>query len=1359
MSRAIEAGKAINLISENQNICVTIESSIGNGGGSCIAYYVTYNETNSIKHRAVLKEFCPIYLGKDKEDFRDVDNNIIVPEYLFEEYNAGLQSFIKTYEIISDYLLKNFTASNAHTTQIGLFFANNTAYTLTAADYGKSYDSLSSGSLRDELEIALAITKAVEMYHKAGFLHLDIKPQNILVLDKVKDLIKLFDFDSLVSIEQAKKGYHVSETNLFYVPEISERNFRRIGVHTDILEIASILYLKLFGKVPSREQMNADYKYNFDGVAAFKGISPKALYEIEQLFKHTLQVSPFQRYSTTDKLKTQLEKIIELVDSKSPYLINLPKWQPSVYGIGREKEIKDIHNKLETDGFVFIKAMGGLGKSELAKMYAAQYADEYHTVQFCKFSGSLKALVSSISINGVRDSEYQNMDKLAKVKNDILHDCDSHTLLIIDNFNVTYDEFLREFLPADNSGFKVIITTRCEPAQDYLQDKVYELTTLSKPSCQQLFCLHSGLNISDELNNIDRLLEIIECNTLVLVLLSKSIKLTKTSLDEVIEQLENTQMDNISGDVFHEYDYSSIEGNNYNKVFAHLKTIFSMSRLNSVQKELLLCLSLVSNIGIEKDEFLNDCENDSFSKDMISELIAYGWIEEEQKEWISLHPVISDLVFSNKEIERGECYNNLSYSIINQCDSIGTEHIDVLNIMFSYLYHLDKRIGKDVKFRSMDVKLNLANLYYNLYMPKEANQKLDEAEEIIPNSFRYKPRLCRLYCLKGEIENEFGTPDKAIELYNTAIKYCKKTVNCYYDERILSLIGIAECYAKLHNYKDAYKAYVEAYNYVYNDSIKEKINSKFFITDNYGTKDLYHYVPSICDGIIVVCKELQLTEELAKYQEIKSQFETDETELQAASDKAIELFNKGDIKGGTRVFFEALKSAKEEYGEDSPLYKKIEADVKPLLVMSAADDENVTVRPITEGIEFIKEKYGDKSGEYLDYADTVLDVLLEIGELEFAKQLALNCKDIASELFSENSYIFQSFNLNLIYISMILGETISAKNAVDAIDYSFFEAKSETEKLIKKAGFALYNFGRTDIAQSVSENVINLKNAETSSLYTACIILAWINIDSGNLNKAKTFLDSGMDALNNFNDGFIKDEYLFIYYYGLSKYFSEFNDEEQAAKVWKQYIKRIETIRGRSILPLKCRAYCEQSIHLRYFHKFPEAYKSVKCAVELLEHTNNEPGDLIKRCVYGNYAICSMYCQHFDDAYEYIEKYMKLLSDEQKSADKDYLNVIVFFIDALIVNQDKSFYYFIEEAEKVVENGGFQKEAENAMLKNYIGVVLGDYEEKYGLAKNYFIEAKEILDNLNMQENELYKQILANIEYADNKILHSLLKG
>lgn len=1327
-------------------------------GGSCVAYEVSYYEGGGVAHKGILKEYCPSFLERGNAALREEDGSLIISPDQQEAFESGLREFQKAYERINAYLFSNRSATNFHTAQLGLFEGLNTLYTLTALDDGKSLDKIEKQNVHTQMKIALAVTKAVEMYHGAGYLHLDIKPQNIFVMSNVSEIIKLFDFDSLTDMQKLRSGalVNIPLPGEYYVPELAQRNIRNIGVQTDIFEIGVLVFEGLFGRAPEPNEMNSDSSIDLDSCPLLQNVSPKAKYEIEWLLQNTLQISQYNRYESTAPLKQQLQKIIDLTQGNLPYLINMPKWEPSRFSLGRGAEVRALKQRLDADGYVFIKGMGGLGKSELSKQFAKQYAHEYHTVQFCKYTGSLKSVVAALPVNGVNDAEYDDFEKLVKYKNQILHQSDAHTLLIVDNFNVTYDEFLRDFLPAGIDGFKVIFTTRCEPAQEYYYDKLFYLDTLSDEACLQLFYLQARMAKNEQNDALLRnLIQVIHSNTLVLVLLAKAVGRAGLPLSDVIVRMEQSDMEEIDATVFHEYDFSSMEGENYNLVFAHLNTIFNMNGLTDVQKEMMLCLSLISDLGIGTDEFLADCQNALFTPEGIQALLSYGWVEQEQPGWIALHPVISDLIYANKSIQKTKSFDHLAYSIIEQCDAFGVEHIDTMHVMLSYLHHLDKRIGDEKEFRAIDAKTNLAKVYYYLYQPKEAMKKYDEAQAIAVLSFRFKPRLCRILQGKGEVEGDFGNPQTAITFYKEAVEYCKKTVNYYYDEHLLSLTGIAQCYVKLHDYKHAYQYYATAYEYIYHDSFKDKLNSVVFVTGGAGTKALEHYVPDLCDEMIAVCQELQWEQEAAKYKSIKNSFQPQEDPFQDVADQAKELLKRGNFKEGTRLFLEQLEMLKEQFGEDSPAFKKIMSDVMPLYVLSNAEDGAVSLHQVTESIEYIKTVYGEQSIEYLDFLEGVIVALLEAGQLDFAIELAFNGKANAKAIGLQSSYYYQSFNVLLIQMLQLKGRTDSLGEYIDEIDYSYFQSKSELEFLIKSAGMALYIAGYKKEAFGVAQSVYNLQNGDAPGRLVACILLAWDCIDSADIAQAYRFLQEGKEAIEFLDKTLIKDEYLYIYFITLAKCCFEQGELTRAVKTIDEYLDSIEDSRAFALTTLKCRALNEKSIYLRYLQNFEDAYEAIYQAFLIVQQ--NEIPELIQKAVYGNYAICSIHKELFEQGHEAIEKYMQMYNPAQKIADLDYLNCIIFYIDALLVKHDTSFYRLIEDAEHVVEQGHFENTFLNAMLENYIGVVLTDYEREYGLAENHFNTAKDLLEALGETNNPIYSQVISNIKYARDKIMNQLI--
>ncbi len=1360
---------------ENKYISVgqqkyTIEEYIGEGA-SCETYRVSYKENDDVIHYGILKEYCPAFLEESGKNVRDADGKLIIPSEYFEPFNAGLNDFKNTYKIINEYLSNNISAYNYHTVQMGLYECNNTAYTLTSCDYGRSYEKIEDKSLHMLLKIMLSVTKAVEMYHNAGFLHLDIKPKNILILDDVTDLIKLFDFDSLISIEKIKRRTidRIPVPEDYYVPELNNRNLRNIGVSTDIFEIGAMMFERLFGFAPDENSLSSNVKYDFDSVKLLNGLSPKVKYEVEDLFKHTIRISPRERYKSTKELKTQLEKLISLTSDNAPYIMNMPKWQPSYFSIGRQDEIREVKNRLDSYGYIFIKAIGGIGKSELAKMFAEKYLSEYHTVQFCKYTGSLKSVVSSIEISGINNNDYSNAEELIREKNKIIHSGDSHTLLIVDNFNVAYDEYLREFLPSDKNGFKVIFTTRCEPANEYYSDKVFELSTLPENTALTLFYNHCSIQKTSQNDEIvNNILHTIQYNTLVLVLLAHAIKKTGNNLEDILDKLKNSELNNINGKVFHEYDFSSIDGQNYNNIFAHLNTIFNISNLTEIQKEILMNLSLVANIGIEIQYFVEYCESQYITYNEIDNLCSLGWIMKEDEELISLHSIVSDLIAANNSIKKKNSYYCLASYITDLCCSFDEVHIDILNMMFSYLFHLDKRLKGEVSLTIIDVKLYLAKTYFYLYDAKNATVKYKEAKGLIRKSFRFKPRYCFYYFGLAEIEENFGSPDKAIELYKEAINYFKKTINFFYQLCFDSLCGIASCYSKKHYYEKMYKYYIEAYHYTQNRGIKDGFKQIIFPSTK---KDLTANIPALCDRIIEACIELEKYDEVKRFQEIKEntesrifiELDSEEkaefsqlNEITSHIDKAKELFNKSNTKDGVKELFKCLDYIKEEYGEESPAYNELLGDILPLLITANSNDGNISISALDNSFEFLKSKYGENSIRFAKYLILVAEVLSDAREIAFAEKYADKAKQICINLNEKHSFTYQEANLVLINALIIQSKIDRLHNVVDEIDYKMFNSKSDYEKLVKYAGMALLELKDYDNAIRLSKKLIEKPNVTPFIFCMACYIVAESYLEQEKFDEALIYLKKEKPVLDSLDDSWQKGEYLALYYYGYSWVKSLQGNNEEAISIIDECLENVCIDNKYVNHMMMCRGYIMKT----QFYRNINDYKSGLDCISLVENYLKDDNTILKHKleILDNLAVCYA-------ANGYIEKGVKYFAELEKLFEQVFgcncertLLSTIYFADALIIGGSNEASRYLEKANEIVLDLNFQCSIYNAFLKNCIGVYLSDYEGNHKLARKNLEDAKVILEKIGGEDTPLYKRVLQNLDYLKDEMLNEIIR-
>ena len=1114
MNRALEKKSKIVLTSAGRTTEFLIDEVLG-VGGSCIAYEVSYKEREEVFHRGVLKEFCPSYLV-DLEDFKRENANLIIPEIQRVEFEVGLRNFKDTYKTINKYLVENVEATNYHPVQLGLFEGNNTAYTLVSKDYGKSYDKMSDGDLVSLLELMLSVTKAVGHYHAAGFLHLDIKPKNILVLDGVTDIVKLFDFDSILAIDRLKdEGIVVPKPETYYVPELESGNVRAIGTHTDIFEIGSMLFLRLFGREPHTSEMNHDSEFKFIDAPLLEDASPTILCELETLFKHTIQIARRKRYQNIEELQVQLHKLISLASEETPYLMDMPKWYPSSRSVGRNEELREISKRLEQDGYVFVKGIGGVGKSEIAKLYAMKYAEKYHTVQFCKYNDSLQMLTASLAINGIEEKNYKNFEEVVQEKNRILHMSDARTLIVVDNFNTIHDDFLRDFLPKDSTQFKVIFTTRCTMAADYYADKTYFLPPLSEKECEELFGLYCM--VEDKLENkqyIRKIINMIESNTLVLILLAKAIHKTGISLQNVVEKLESQELEELDIDLFHEYDYGNAEIKTYNKLYAHLSTVFSVSKLKKIEREIIKNMTLISSRGMSIEEFSRFCQRENvYPQGVVQDLIAQGWIEIDDRKMLTMHPVISDMIAGNANILKEESYYRLAQSLEEYCEPDYSSHISVLESKLFAAIQLEKRYKKETANKRILIKIKLGRMYMNVYQPTQANKYLLEAEELAEKhrQFAYQPFID---FFRGLLERQFGIQSQAIKCYKKAIWESVKVKTWYYRTRLVieSLMEIAYIYLSNDEFQRAFKEYKKCLMYARNHL-------------------LFGYIYEIADMLISICEQLGWEEKEKKYKRIKYRYEkyaADEDKASNERDTISEHIKNGDIIKGLDTLEKMLDKKRKELGEDSPIYQDVAQDEWITYIIKG--DKQRAIRLATERLRFCEQTYGKNSMMLAEALALVALLVSEQMEFEFAMESANRAIAICEKNQKKDTYIFFQAKIALAKIHSVRGEVCRAHEVIKDIDFHKFIANEQLADIVKNVGLLLVDLSEYEVAQQISQRLLSRKNIPVYDKFWALIILGNVKLNKGMLKDAKEHLIDAREYLEQLKDFPRKREMMLAYY-------------------------------------------------------------------------------------------------------------------------------------------------------------------------------------------------------------------------------------
>ena len=1077
MSRSFAVGDRIQLTGSTE-ISFRVLEILG-AGGTCVAYKVAFEATDGSQHLGVLKEYCPAFLGVPEED-RGKAPALSVPKEHEFAFRKGIEEFAETYRKISDYLFCHDRASNCHTVPLGLYYGNGTVYSLCSRDYGKRYDQVQDPDAKSVLRVVRSLAIAISQYHEAGYLHLDIKPENILILDGVTELVKLFDYDSLTQLDKirAREVCDVPQPGVYYVPELREGNLRAIGISTDIFEIGALLFLRLFHRAPEPYEMETGAVYPWDDAPLLAGITPQAKYELEQLFKNTLQISVRKRYQSDDELLKQIETVLGHLQEQRPYLLDLPRWQPSACCLGRGEELDDVRAHLQRDGFVFLRGMGGIGKSELAKQYAKRFAQEYHTVQFCRYMGSLEVLTASIPVQGMNDTDFSEMKELAAEKEKLLHQCDCHTLLIVDNFNVTFDAYLREFLPANGKGFHVIFTTRCTPAQDYYAPAVLQIMPLSEGDCLTLFNYHYGKNMQQDEDALT-LIRRIEYNPLLIQLTAKAMKRAHLTPAQMLEQIEVQTVAELLPEIFYEYDCSDEEAEAYNRLYGHLNTVFSVTALSRAEKDMLKCLTLIPPDGLPESELLDGCADFPELTAQLPCLEALGWISSDETRRITMHQIVSDVLSDKPELPVPDAFAPLFEVLSEGCGVFEDEHFTKAMKHLTTAIHLDRRCKAVCAEDRVDCKLMLGALYLNLYQAKNARLLLSEAEVLS----RQNNNICLPYILlcRAQTEARFGLPSDAATLLEQTVVAGQTDLGENAEAVLRALCLQAELLEDNNENRAAMVAYERAIAFASGNGLTDALS------------DVY----SACEAL---CGELDEPALLQHYRSLslKQGQPTAAPQEEAA---VISCLEQGQISAAQREYACILEHKKEILGEESPIYR--DAERARWILSAAAGDKEQALRELSEAEEFVMQYYGESSAEMAELLSYVSRVFPDMNEFTFASDAAARAMHILEKQHCTYRYAYARAALAQAQICLLIGRNAEAERYVSMVNFDAYDGTAYLSDLIRSAGFLLCEISRFDEALTLSRRVLAHNEVDPVSVAFARVVAGTCYEQQGMLTQAE----------------------------------------------------------------------------------------------------------------------------------------------------------------------------------------------------------------------------------------------------------------
>ena len=630
--------------SRGEEIHCVIESEIGRGG-SCIVYEAARITETGDKTLYRIKEFYPYKLSISRNE-----SSRLIPSAKDAETFSQMQErfcfdFSRTNRLF--YSDSNYSLL---TNQLDIFRQNGTSYILSAYSSKKTLAAYRPESLKECVILVRQVAYVLDKIHQQGYLYLDAKPDNVLVVDGYQKQVQLFDFDSLLSMQDIKRvsemkrgGIKLSYSKGFAPIELQTSKIKRLGPHTDVYSVGALMFWILFGRTPDAPDCETDAAYDFSKIQYdCSKCDDKLFGSLRDFFHNALAVYYADRYQHMQDVVKKLQEIEKYADLILPRIYSTQIIKPRIF-YGRKREMDEL-DKLLADpdcNCLFVTGMGGIGKSTFIREYLISRRGKFDTVLYVHYKDSIEATISddrNIEINTIKQEEEVRTGtryfdkKLQKIRELVRG---TFSVLVIDNFSGGADDDLRALLSTE---LKVILLSR--KAFSYQNSREMKLSAISDmDALLHIFEDNLGRPVAEkEQDGFMRILQRIERHTLVLELIAKQIANSHITVSSAASLTDEHGFSAIAPE---KVDYEKDNRQTSATVGNIIDALFEAGALSAEKKTLMKVASLLGDDGIDINQFQQIMK--LVSKDDLNELIKDGWLMI-SGDVISMHRVIWEAV-------------------------------------------------------------------------------------------------------------------------------------------------------------------------------------------------------------------------------------------------------------------------------------------------------------------------------------------------------------------------------------------------------------------------------------------------------------------------------------------------------------------------------------------------------------------------------------------------------------------------------------------------------------------------------------------------------------------------------------------
>ena len=642
--KALTPGTVLKLRTQSGYTAYSVRREIGRGG-SCIVYDASAPDNLGNDKLVRIKECYPHAMRL----IREADGSLHAEEKDNAAFEAAKNRLIEAYQK-NNALFMTADMTNMVANPSNLYQENGTIYIVSTWLNGQTFTEAETKTLHDRIALVLSTAKVLKNIHDAGYLYLDLKPENILTIKSSLDLVQLFDFDSMIAmndLEEARRSNDPSALRTSYTRgyaplEQQTGKLRQIGRHSDLYSLGAVLFESLWHRTPTAFDCEENAEYDFSAITyPWTNYQDRLFRELTVFFHKTLASYYGDRYQDAAEAVKHLKLILDLADETKPFLFSSQIPSP-LFFTGRENELETLSQLLRTPGqHVFsLYGMGGIGKSTLVRAWLNDHRDEYDAVLWLYDQGRTAELLCDdlvVHVNTVERMKDEPQKEYLERKLRALAEIASRQriLAVVDNVS---PEHLDDLQPLLTVGWDVLLISR-----GAISDGLYPslcVTELKPNALANLFVryAHIEINGEEDARDFEAIANTVYGHTLTMELLGRQIARSYLTIHDAADMVKRAGFRALPGE---KIDYIHDQQAFMAPLTKILDQLVEIDRFTEEEKQLLRILTVFELPGIRVGLLRELTSSDMI--ETIHRLESCGWLAVEAQR-IIFHPLMHEYI-------------------------------------------------------------------------------------------------------------------------------------------------------------------------------------------------------------------------------------------------------------------------------------------------------------------------------------------------------------------------------------------------------------------------------------------------------------------------------------------------------------------------------------------------------------------------------------------------------------------------------------------------------------------------------------------------------------------------------------------